>query len=105
MNYALQQSAMLSASARILAPEVASVAFRYFDGTTWNSTWDSAYVQKLPLAVEVTIGVRMTNEAGTAGRLASAGDHVYRHVIPITTMPPQLSLAEMVNISIAPAQN
>jgi hypothetical protein len=39
-----------------LAPEVASVQFRYFDGLTWFETWDSEQAGRLPRAVEITLG-------------------------------------------------
>lgn len=39
-----------------LAPEVASLQFRYFDGLAWFETWDSEEAGRLPRAVEVTLG-------------------------------------------------
>lgn len=41
----------------MLAPEVTGCQFRYFDGKTWNSQWDSLGRKSLPVAVEVTLQV------------------------------------------------
>lgn len=38
-----------------LAPEVATVQFRFFDGVTWFTVWDSEEAGRLPRAVEVII--------------------------------------------------
>lgn len=40
---------------QVLAPEVISVAFRYFDGLTWWGTWDSDLTGRIPRAVEITM--------------------------------------------------
>ena len=39
----------------MLAPEVTSLAFSYFDGTRWSSSWNSLDRKSLPVAVEVTM--------------------------------------------------
>ena len=48
----------LAAAAQLLAPEVVSMQFRYFDGLSWQTEWDSVVAQRLPNAVEVTIGMK-----------------------------------------------
>ncbi len=51
-NYeALQQKA------QVLAPEVAYVEFRYFDGTQWWTEWDSQVQGTLPVAVDIAIAI------------------------------------------------
>ena len=40
------------------APEVLDLRFRYFDGTSWASSWDSIARKSLPVAVEVTMKVK-----------------------------------------------
>lgn len=51
---------------KILAPEIASVSFRYFDGLTWLESWDSPTMQALPRAIEVTLQfVPAENRLGT----------------------------------------
>ncbi len=41
--------------AQPIATEVASIAFRYFDGSQWLSEWDTLLAGGLPAAVEVTL--------------------------------------------------
>lgn len=48
---------------QLYAPEVASLGFRYFDGTTWNDMWDSYEQLGLPVAVEVTLVLMSPSEA------------------------------------------
>jgi type II secretory pathway pseudopilin PulG len=48
----------LAQAAEIIAPEVVSLQFRYFDGLTWLAEWDSVSAQRLPNAVEITLGLR-----------------------------------------------
>ncbi len=38
-----------------LAPEVAAVEFRYYDGSGWLDAWDSSSMGALPRAVEITL--------------------------------------------------
>ncbi len=42
--------------ASILAREVVSLQFRYYDGYSWVTEWDSVVKERLPRAIEVTIG-------------------------------------------------
>jgi hypothetical protein len=48
----------LADAAQVIAPEVIELTFRYFDGSTWYDTWDSAALGALPRAVEVVIGLK-----------------------------------------------
>ena len=48
----------LAEAATIIAPEVVSLAFRYFDGLNWVEEWDSLSAQRLPNAIEITIGLQ-----------------------------------------------
>jgi len=45
----------LDQAAEVIAPEVASIEFQYFDGTQWLYQWDSEQQQGLPLAVKITL--------------------------------------------------
>ena len=45
-----------------IAPEIESIAFRYFDGQNWHRRWDEHARQQIPRAVEVTTASAM---AGT----------------------------------------
>ena len=40
----------------ILAKEIVSLSFQYYDGYSWVAEWDSTTMERLPRAVEVTIG-------------------------------------------------
>jgi prepilin-type N-terminal cleavage/methylation domain-containing protein len=48
----------LADAAQLIAPEVVSLEFRYFDGLNWLTEWDSVSAQRLPNAVEITIGMK-----------------------------------------------
>lgn len=39
----------------LLAPEIAQIRFRYFDGTDWQSTWNSVDSDGFPMAIEVVV--------------------------------------------------
>jgi hypothetical protein len=41
--------------AEVVAPEVMSIEFQYFDGTEWLTEWDSEELQGLPVAVKITL--------------------------------------------------
>jgi len=52
---------MLSASpeaAEVWMPEVCGLRFRYFNGTSWSSSWDSIQRKGLPVAIEATLQIR-----------------------------------------------
>ena len=67
----------------IIAPEVKSLEFQYFDGTNWQTSWDGTQPgpdgmtpQGPPVAVAFTIGIKPPNAARVK---------VYRHVVAIQT--------------------
>lgn len=39
----------------LMAEEVVGLQFMYFDGASWSSEWDSAAMQGLPVAIEITV--------------------------------------------------
>ena len=43
---------------QLLAPEVIGLELHYFDGTEWQTTWDTSTKKGLPLAVEIAIEVQ-----------------------------------------------
>ena len=45
------------AFSQLLAPEVAAISFRYFDGTEWAISWDFDEKDGLPTAVEILLTV------------------------------------------------
>ena len=102
VGYAMQQSASLMSAARIIAPEVAMISFRYFDGTQWLMSWDASYMQALPQAVEVTIAVRPTDATGSIASTATTTSSAtgvalrqYRHVVAISTSAAPITIQEL----------
>jgi hypothetical protein len=97
----LQSSASLASQARLIAPEVMSIGFRYFDGTQWLTTWDASFMQALPKAVEVTISVRVAdpnNPNAATDPSASATLRQYRHVVAVSTSAQPMSITELATI-------
>ncbi|MEX0717244.1 MAG: prepilin-type N-terminal cleavage/methylation domain-containing protein [Planctomycetaceae bacterium] len=50
--------ALILSGTRLVAPEVADMRFRYFDGLAWYTEWNTAAAERLPNAVEITIAFR-----------------------------------------------
>lgn len=42
---------------QLLAAEVSYLEFRYWDGSSWYSEWDSEQMGGLPAAIEITVGI------------------------------------------------
>jgi Tfp pilus assembly protein PilW len=85
--------------AKLLADEVTSIAFQYWDGTAWASEWNSDEMGGLPLAVEIVMTLADPNaEASTAQPTQNFGatsdtestDPSYRIVValPTASLPP-----------------
>jgi len=72
----------------VIADEVQSVTFRYFDGTAWQDSWDGTQTSSgsgspmgPPLAVEITMVVATpSSQTGDTSNLKT-----YRHVVAIPT--------------------
>ena len=82
----------LADAAQVIAPEVVELAFRYFDGTAWTDSWDSAAAGALPRAVEVVIGLKAPTKPRDpsdkrAPEAAVVGRSI-RHVIAIPMSAP-----------------
>ncbi|HEV7281653.1 MAG TPA: hypothetical protein VGN57_15735 [Pirellulaceae bacterium] len=71
--------------AESLCPEVEYLEFRYFDGMTWLSDWDTDLNKGLCRAVEVTI--RMRAEVDESGAPVSAQDEVDRTYKLVVHLP------------------
>jgi hypothetical protein len=75
-------------TSRYLATEVRSLSFSYFDGSTWQSSWDGTTVGSdgqtpigPPLAVAITLGLAAPGTSpGTEGKIK-----MYRHVVSLMT--------------------
>ncbi|QDT87450.1 prepilin-type N-terminal cleavage/methylation domain-containing protein [Gimesia chilikensis] len=48
----------MASQSELLAPEISSLQFQYFDGTDWLELWDSTEYGTIPQAIRVTIGFR-----------------------------------------------
>jgi type II secretory pathway pseudopilin PulG len=76
---------------KLLAPEVAQLTFRYFDGEDWQSEWDSADAGGFPLAIEITVVVdasRMVAANYDAGE-ENQETHVKVVHLPVAEPPPE----------------
>jgi hypothetical protein len=74
----------------VIAEEVQSVTFRYFDGTAWQDSWDgtqagssSGSSKGPPLAVEITLVVATPSSQSQTGDTSNL--KTYRHVVAIPT--------------------
>jgi hypothetical protein len=103
IGYAMETSSTSSLNARIIAPEVQSIAFRYFDGSNWVSSWSGATAQALPQAVEIVITVGSSDPYNARTQAArDQAARTYRHVVAITTAAaPQLISEQTINSTTA----
>jgi prepilin-type N-terminal cleavage/methylation domain-containing protein len=74
----------------VIAEEVQSVAFRYFDGTSWQDSWDGTQADPTsgapigpPQAVEITVTVQAPSSENPAPD--NSNTKTYRHVVAIPT--------------------
>jgi hypothetical protein len=51
----------------IVGANVVGIMFRFFDGTAWQTSWDSTQTSTLPQAIEVSVAIR--DDDGTIRRL------------------------------------
>ncbi len=58
-----EESPQLAAS-KLLAKEVSGLQFRYYDGLTWQESWDSNALNEMPKAIEITLTLRNQEDAG-----------------------------------------
>jgi hypothetical protein len=95
-------------SGTLLAPEVNYLEFRYFDGLTWYTEWDSEQMESLPVAVEITIGIDPAGgvdpaklDVGQQNELAleDIEEHRYRMVVHLPVAKPA-ELEEMTELDL-----
>ena len=53
----MADSTRLMRTGELIAPEVVSLEFAYYDGTQWTYTWDSS-TQSLPWLIQITLGIQ-----------------------------------------------
>ncbi len=96
------QSGSIASQARVIAPEVASIAFRYFDGAAWQTSWDASYLQALPKAIECTITLRppeaATSTLSATATTAQAQPRIYRQVIAISSMAQPVPVGQLATL-------
>ncbi|MCY2967966.1 MAG: prepilin-type N-terminal cleavage/methylation domain-containing protein [Planctomycetota bacterium] len=63
---------LLAASTQMVANEVTSLSFSYFDGYNWRVDWDSATLGGLPTAVEVIVEITTPPRGTRPGVSASS---------------------------------
>jgi hypothetical protein len=80
----------LGSAARIIAPEVVSLEFQYFDGAAWQTSWDSTAYGRLPQAIEVSLGIvdRVAAQQSRSQFDAAVPVTVRRHVIAVPLAGP-----------------
>ena len=83
----------------VLAPEVKSLAFQYFDGTNWTTSWDTTNTSA-PVAIQVTMGVKLKRPRG--GNVDSDGVRtiVLTCSLPLTCAPLLLTTVAKVEVRI-----
>ena len=82
---------LLSSMTRLLAPEVQSLQFEYFDGMNWLMEWDSTVSGRLPQAVRVTMGLLLDDPGKSVGAfspVANPAPELVTHVIRIPRAEP-----------------
>lgn len=87
-----------SENARLLAEEVTSIAFRYWNGTEWATDWNSDEMGGLPLAIEIVMTMADPNAVEPTGPPVqtfgapdgATTDPSYRIVVnlPTASLPP-----------------
>ncbi len=83
----------LNQTGELLAPEVVSLEFSYWDGIMWQLQWNSDEMGELPLAVQVQIAVVDSPEAASLmndpGSIASTTEpRLFTHVIRLPLARP-----------------
>jgi Type II secretion system (T2SS), protein J len=95
-------TSQMADNTRILAPEVATIAFSYFDGTNWVFSWDSATQGGLPKAVEIVLELNTPDGAiptasennATAIPASPAATQVYRLIVALPAGKPVISTTQ-----------
>jgi len=93
----------LQQAAEVIAPEVASIEFQYYDGTEWLTEWDSDEMGGLPTAVRITVLLTERAEADTTSRTTgsvapttatASPDQIYSLMVRLPTAKPATTSTE-----------
>jgi hypothetical protein len=107
LDRAVTQAAILHGGAAglmqagdLLAPEVVSIEFQYYDGLQWRWEWDTQVEQALPLAIQILLGVAPVSARGAApldtagmGTINQQQLHYYRLVVHLPVGIPAATTA------------
>ncbi len=78
----------------VIAAEVASLEFQYFDGVEWRYEWDTEVEGALPIAIQIVMLLEAPSMTGQTTDTSSVGTstdldpnrlHYYRLLVPVTT--------------------
>lgn len=82
----------MAAGAKLLAPEVASVQFEYFDGVSWTTSWDSGTSNSIPNAIRITIDFSPpVATGGWYARPVSKSTDRFQHTVSLPLAQPYVS--------------
>ena len=99
VNFSEDAVDLLALDSELLAPEISTIQFRYFDGAEWTTQWDSAIQERLPSAVEVTLTFQEldveTNSILFGEDPSGLESNTVRFVIAIAMAPPPLLEVEL----------
>ena len=70
----------------LIATEVVSISFEYFDGTIWQMMWNSDELQAMPKAIRITLTVTdetATSNADTLTTGIAVGTRTFTHIVQL----------------------
>lgn len=82
----------MAAGVKLLAPEVASISFEYFDGVSWTTSWDSGTSNSIPNAIRITIDfLPPVATGGWYARPVSHSTDRFQHTVALPLAQPYVS--------------
>lgn len=82
----------MASSVKVLAPEVASIQFEYFDGVSWTTSWDTATSNSIPNAIRITIEFQPPpTTGGWYARPVSVSTNRFQHTIALPLAQPYVA--------------
>ncbi len=84
--------ASLAGQVQLLAAEVASIEFEYYDGVSWATTWDTATSNSIPNAIRVTIQFQPPDQSrgGWFAKPVNPSTNRYQQVIAMPLAEPYI---------------
>ena len=82
----------MASGVKLLAPEVASISFEYFDGVSWTTSWDSGASNSIPNAIRITIDfLPPVVTGGWYARPVSHSTDRFQHTVALPLAQPYVS--------------